>query len=119
MSEAITYPNVDKKLLEAVPEFRPCYDEHLKKYDEVILHMLMYEFSLFFIDTFKKSQQDPASKEVLSRCIDFIESLFASNDLKVQELAQVSFIENLPPEQAQNVRAILRPFSQHSFDLVF
>ncbi|MBP9815588.1 MAG: hypothetical protein KBC63_04720 [Candidatus Levybacteria bacterium] len=95
----LSYDSVGETLIREVPEFAPIYNNHLSDYDEILPHVLLGDFTRFTVETFYKSEADEESNQLLSRCLNFIESLFESGDPKLEELAQVSFLENLNNEK--------------------
>ncbi len=95
MKNHITYENVGQLLVERIPEFRLLYEEHIKDNDVVLPHVLFGDFTRFVIDVFRKSKNNVEQKSVFERSIHFIKDLLESNNSKLEELAQVSLIENL------------------------
>ncbi len=104
----LTYSTFPNTLIQLIPEFKPLLDEHIHDNDEVLSHVLMGDFTRFFIDVFQQTKTDTTKKELLNRCVAFVETLFVSDDPLVQELGVASFIENLQREK--NAREIRKLF---------
>ncbi|HMS22821.1 MAG TPA: hypothetical protein PKA38_03605 [Candidatus Levybacteria bacterium] len=114
----LSYNSIGATLIEEIPEFTPIYKDHLSDYDEILPQVLFGDFTRFIIETFNKSKNDEERDELLSRCLNFIESLFESRDPKLEELAQVSFLENLNNEKEYNaITKRLGPISRQQLEL--
>lgn len=95
----ITNENLFEVLLLRIPEFRSVHDEHLKDNRELLDHVLMGDFTRFFISAFRSTMdtRGPIFEQVslTKRCLDFLEEAMASEDSSVRNLIGVSFLENL------------------------
>lgn len=95
----ITYENVVACLIERIPEFDGIYREHLGLYKETLPHVLFGEL-VRFTKAVCGSSSEPKGQyanpqNILKRILDFIEEAACSEDERVVELVQVSFMENL------------------------
>jgi hypothetical protein len=103
------------ELLRAAPDFERVYEEHLMEYDEVLPHVLMGEFTRWFISTVR-SVAPPAARTVpsspaLAPVLELLEREWEEGVGSVRELVSASFLENL--HQAgpdyQRVKSTLGP----------
>lgn len=121
MPHSQEYTNFPENLIKSIPEFQPTYEQHLQDNDEVLPHILMGDFTRFFVDVFHKAKNDQKMKDVLDRSVSFISTLFSSHDEMILDLVHTSFVENLQGEK--DIEEIRKLFvsseAQKSFDLVF
>ena len=115
----INYKDVVLFLIHEIPEFKPIYLEHIKDYGEVLLHVLFGDFTRFVVDAFHKSEIDSEGKKKFLRSLDFIEELFDSDDEKLSELAQVSFVENLDKLEIDGMKKYFRKETLKSAERVW
>lgn len=91
----LSYQTIGEDLVAEIPEFAYIYEEHLSDHNEVLPHVLFGDFTRFVINVYRKSSRSPDYQNILTRCLHFIELMFESGDPKLDELAHVSFLENL------------------------
>ena len=82
-------------MVREVPEFLEVYNQHIRDNGEILPHVLMGDFTRFVISCFRERKNKPEFESVFSRGVDLIEELVDSGDDQLEELAQVSFLENL------------------------
>ena len=87
----ITKVNFTDVLLERIPEFADTYQEHLTRYDKVLLHVLFGDLSDFVAAAYERDQKD-----LVARVIDYINDAAISTDDNIRGMAQVSFLMHLP-----------------------
>ncbi|PKN91365.1 MAG: hypothetical protein CVU44_19830 [Chloroflexi bacterium HGW-Chloroflexi-6] len=98
---SFTYNEIGLSLVEHIPEFKNIYEEHVNQYQCVLQHVLFGDLVRFTRDICKimmssKGEYERERKaEIVDRILDFIEQALESNDERVTELVQVSFLENL------------------------
>jgi hypothetical protein len=94
---SIAYQEVAEFIIRSIPEFKDVYEEHLRFFNgEVVNHILMAKFVRFTKQVCDNTLQEisqPAT--VLKNILNCIEVLANSSDPDVDELVQVSFMENL------------------------
>lgn len=119
MRMQLEYSTIGEGLIASIPEFTDIYKEHVKYYDEVIPHLLFGEFTRFFLDVYSRSKDDSVLDDVVNRSLNFIELCFLSNDPKVDELAHVSFLENLLGEpDYEDIKKRLMPISLKHLEMI-
>ena len=90
----ITYNNIEKILVERVPEFKNNYIDYVKDQNgEHLPHILFGEFTRFIIDNFENSNK--ISHDIFLKSILFIDDVLDNNDKELQSFVQASFLENL------------------------
>jgi hypothetical protein len=115
---AIHYEDVVDQLLRRIPEFVSVYNKHLEEHDQVLTHVLVADFVRFtkrVCDSIHKPTSELQNpKSILQRIVDFTEHAACSDDERVLELIQVSFMENLHQldEYYVMVTALLGPRSK-------
>lgn len=103
-----TYETIVSDLVQAIPEFEPTYRVHVEQYGEVLAHVLFAEFVRYTkrvcdaVDSPSPQFDQPVS--ILQKIYAFLETAASSNDEKVLELVQVSFMENLHQLGSQYAR---------------
>jgi len=88
----LTYSEVPDALRAAVPEFGPMIDEHVADNDEVLLHLLFGDLTRFVIAAHERGDTD-----VEHRSLSFLERALREGDEAVQNVVEVSFVENVGP----------------------
>ena len=101
----INFSSFVRLLLEAVPELRTVYAEHIDDNDGLLEHVLMGDVTRFA----EYLYFEDSNSECLVRLVEFLDKAYASNDEKLKELISVSFLENLSrdKESFKGVRAML------------
>jgi hypothetical protein len=111
----VTFETFVQQLILHVPEFKPAYDEHVKNNPTPLLHVLTGDLTRFVIDIYRESKSgqptEQQSRQLLSKCLSFLEESISSPDEKVQELLSVSFLENLDQADSDydGIKALLGP----------
>ena len=93
------------QLLERVPELRAVYEEHVHDYDELLPHVFLGDVTRYVVQRVR-SGETTFSTEPIRRVLESIEQYLASGDEEVEELAWVSFAENL--SEHEDVLTFLR-----------
>jgi hypothetical protein len=115
METGLNYETFTQELLLAAPEFRPVYEEHVADNDEVLLHMLMPEFTKFLIDKWRTSRSGSAeagaAHQLVRRSSDLIERAMGSSDERLQNVISVSFLDYLDwaGEDYESIKSLLGP----------
>ncbi len=103
LNDRLTYENFVDMLLETVPEFQPIYNEHMIDYEELLTHVLMGDFVRFLFDAYSKSVSATRTSErwktVIIDSLDVMEEAIVAKDPKLRNLISVSFLENLSPDE--------------------
>jgi len=120
MSSLLTYKDIGVYLIEKIPEFSGVYRNHIANNGGVLPHPLLDDFTKFVIDFYCKSKVDPQVIKILDKCLDFIEELFLSGDEQLENLACVSFLENLHQagRQYYELRNLLRKKSLKQMEAI-
>jgi hypothetical protein len=109
----LNYQNISFYLVKKIPEFQHEFETHLKdQHGEILPHVLFGDFTRFFVRKYYESQKDARAKEVLLRCVEFVEEMLESNDLDLKGLVLVSFLKNLfePKEEYyEPIKLCLKP----------
>lgn len=88
-----------RKLVQGRPEFEPVYQEHVTdNYGEVLPHMLMGDFTRWFIDQCRIAiglPETAADRTRVRRLAQFLDMEYQSGPHYIRELLFVSFLENL------------------------
>lgn len=107
--ERLNKQTVITELLAQIPELRPVYDEHMKRYDELLGHVFMGDVTRFIVSAYKRSTTDEPDAEqwrqVLDRSLAFMEQALTMGDLYVEDIIQLSFVENLLPSSDDDLIA--------------
>lgn len=86
----IAKDNLLSNLRDRFPEFENQIDEHLELYEELLSHVLFGDFTRYLIYEYRRG-----NLEVVMQVAYFIEEMLTSKDTYIDELAHVSFLENL------------------------
>jgi uncharacterized protein DUF222/HNH endonuclease len=86
------YDTIHERLLEAIPEFRPVFDEHLDDFEEVLTGTLFDTFTRFVLDA-RRSADTP----LVDRCLTFLAAAVRSDDEEICHLIASTFIETVGP----------------------
>jgi len=86
----IKQEQIISELRSRFPDFAEKINEHAEYYEEILLHVLFGDFTRFVITKYQ-NEEIPDVKKAL----EFIEEMLGSEDEYVDELAHVSFLENL------------------------
>jgi len=93
----LSFESFIPSLLQAVPELVPVYEEHMiDNFDELLPHVFMGDVTRFVVSSYKNKENLVSVKKIL----DLLDQAIRSEDEKLQELVSVSFLENLPQEEA-------------------
>ena len=82
------------QLLTVAPGFEPVYREHLADNDELLPHVLMGDFTTWFVKQYRARRRLRNGAE-LRRMITFLEEAFSAGDPDTENVIAVSFLENL------------------------
>lgn len=111
--QTVTYQNVGECLVERIPEFATIFHTYLKEQDRQHLpHVLFGDFTRFVTQQFESMHTDPNAKDIVIRCLDFVEEILATGDAKLQDLVAASFLENLLESGNDRFRVIksMKPY---------
>ncbi len=86
------YATIHERLLEAIPEFRPLFDEHLEDFEEVLTGTLFDTFTNFVLDARRSD-----ATALVARCLEFLAAAVASGDEEIRHLIASTFIETVGP----------------------
>jgi membrane protein required for beta-lactamase induction len=86
----MTQASFAQELLKAVPEARPVVDEHLRDYDELLLHLLMADLLRLAVASYGVGEGD-----VTQRLLAFVDRALRDGDDLVENAVCVSFVENV------------------------
>jgi hypothetical protein len=90
---AISYPSVMDVLRERIPEFGPSIDESVGFNDgEVLPHVIFGDLTRFVLAARHRHDTD-----LVRRCLSFLDEALREGDEMMQNLVQVSFVENVGP----------------------
>jgi hypothetical protein len=84
--------SLHERLLEAIPEFAPAFEEHLEDFGEVLLGTLFDTFTMFVLDA-----RGTDNTSLVSRCLDLLAAAVGSGDDEIQRLIASCFIETVGP----------------------
>ena len=102
-SQELTYDRFVPELLAHVPEFKPIYDEHMEDFDELLPTLLLYDFTIFLYDAYRRSMSGENDahqwREVVNKSLTFMEEALSWGDPDVENIIVVSFVYNLQPEE--------------------
>jgi hypothetical protein len=76
----------------AIPEFGDSIAEHLACDEEGLQHVLVGDFTRFIL-----AARDRGDDELVGRCLHFLDEALRDGDPMVQNLVQLSFVENVGP----------------------
>lgn len=96
---SLAYSEVANALRVALPEFGAAIDEHIAAFDEVFPHLLFGEMTRFVLDARERGEDD-----LVQRALVFLDDALRDGDDMVENLVEVSFVENVgpwDPDQAQ------------------
>lgn len=108
-------PQFMSSLLAAVPEFTATYEEHLVEYGGLLPHVLMGDFTRWFIELFRQSLRDSTdsaqARHQLYEVSRLLDAAWDQSSPKVRELIAASFLENLHQarDDYRGVTGILGP----------
>ena len=108
----ITQDNLAQALLEAVPELRPVYDEHMEdNFGDFLGHIFFGDVTRFAGGLLKKldGSDSVKAKENLTRLVNFCEEAMGSGDDYVQNVISLSFIENIDREDFDSIFPLFGP----------
>jgi hypothetical protein len=111
------------RLRKAVPEFEDHYAEHLADYGEILPHVLMGDFTRWFIALYRRSRPDTKVARTLRArlrsVVDFLDRSF-QRDPASRELLSTSFLENLHQagDDYQGIRSQLGPHLLRELDRI-
>ena len=88
----MTLADVTPSLLDAVPEFRPSVDEHIKTYGEVLHHVLFGDLTRFVL-----AARGRGEDALVKRTVAWLDTALREGDKDVRNLVAVSFVENVGP----------------------
>lgn len=80
-----------EELLDAVPELRALYEEHMADNDSLLPHVFMGDIARFAI----ANAADPRHRPTLARLLGRLEDGLRAEEEGVRELIRASFVENL------------------------
>jgi hypothetical protein len=90
---AMPYSSIIDVLRERIPEFGPSIDESIGIDEgEVLPHVIFGDLTRFVLGA-----RDRGDDQVVRRCLDFLDEALRDGDPLVQNLVQVSFVENVGP----------------------
>ena len=97
--EKLSYAEVDKALIDAVPEIRPRLEKEFEWRTKIGGHPKPYDVVLFVLKPLLKELIDLQTDDgLLQRIFDFLEQMARSSDLEVVNLLQVGIFEELVGE---------------------
>lgn len=97
--EKLSYAEVDKALIDAVPEIRPRLEKEFEWRSQIGGHPRPYDVVLFVLKPLLKELIDLRTDDALvQRIFDFFEQMARSTDLEVVNLLQVCIFEGLVGE---------------------
>jgi hypothetical protein len=89
----LTYETIHELLVEAIPEFRPVLEEHLRDQEgEVLQHVMFGDLTGFVL-----AARDRGDRALVARCWAFLDHAANSPRPRVSNLVAVSFVENVGP----------------------
>jgi hypothetical protein len=87
-----TIKSLIERLLAAVPELRPIYDEHVSDNDGLLPHVFFGDVTRFAIGN--------AGTPTIANLLRVLDEALSDADDEVREVVSVSFVENLADEKA-------------------
>jgi len=97
------------QLVQVAPELEEAYHEHMQKYGELLAHVLMGEFTRWFIRSCRSIAANSERTDLVAERDAFIRVLdtgLIQGDEATQEVILASFLENL--HQAGNDYGLVR-----------
>jgi hypothetical protein len=88
----IEYASVHPALRAGNPEFGDSIAEHLACDEEGLQHVLVGDLTRFLL-----AARDRGDDELVGRCLHFLDEALRDGDPMVQNLVQLSFVENVGP----------------------
>ncbi len=92
----ITIKTLIDRLLEAIPDLRPVYEEHLSDNDGLLPHVFFGDVARFAI----ANAAAPTSTAAISHLLTTLDEALSDADAEVREVILASFVENLAGEAA-------------------
>ena len=89
---ALTRSSIYAALRAAVPEFGPTIDEHLAEFGDDVPYLLFGDMTRFVL-----AAQADGAKDLVRRCLGFLDLALREGDHGVQDLVAVGFVENVGP----------------------
>ncbi|MDQ6767922.1 MAG: hypothetical protein M3Z41_08960 [Candidatus Eremiobacteraeota bacterium] len=90
-------------LQESVPEFQPVYDQHIVLYEYPLPHILFGELFDFAQQTYAEMIASPETgskrADILKRIFDFIERCVSSDEVRINTVPILSFLNLLRPDE--------------------
>ena len=85
------------KFLKMFPEFKGFYTKHLQVNGEVLPYVLMGDVTRFIIKMYRqgKISQNALDNDNFNRAINFLEDSYANLPDPIQDIIDLSFLENL------------------------
>jgi hypothetical protein len=83
---------ISERVVAAVPEFSLEAREHVASNGVVLPHVLFGDFTRFVVAAF-----DRHDEQLVSRCLQLMETMLDQGDATIRNLVQVSFVENVGP----------------------
>ena len=82
----------------AVPEFQSVIDDHLAFNGEILDHLLFADLARFVLEAHATGQP-----ELVDRILSWLDLALRTGDDAVQNLVSVSFVENIPGFESENL----------------
>lgn len=96
--DVISYEQLCRRLVVAVPEFDPIYRENLEdQRGEELQHVVFGDFTRFV-----EQAAEGEDWVLVDRCLAFLEQVLAGGDPLAEGVVAVSFVENLMPWEGTN-----------------
>jgi hypothetical protein len=93
----LTYETIAEVLVDAIPEFRPALEQHLRDQEgEVLPHLLFGDLTRFVL-----AARDGGDDALVERCLAFLDLAARSPRPRVTNLVAASFVENVGPWEPQ------------------
>ncbi len=90
----ITYENLAETLSLRVPEFKDRVEQHIREQLGTPLpHVLFEDFTSYFLEHLSLDKKGGPSEVILLKCARLIEDLLESDDVMIQNVVAVSFLE--------------------------
>ena len=111
------------RLVEAVPTLSEVLEEHVHEFGELIPHVFMGALSRFALQTYAEATEGGRGSAALELRLLFssLEEVFSRGGESVQEMVNVSFLENIASELAASpkFRSYLGPALQGELHNLF
>lgn len=114
-SDALKYEQFAERLLREVPSLRAVFDAHLRRNDELLLHVFMGDVTRFLISNYREATNNAVGSQIadqtVSSLLATLEGAMKSPDDRLQELISVSFLENLHQADSdyEGIKKLLGP----------